>query len=273
MPDPIDPNRVQNLLSCHDPDESSEPKECRLDEPTQANGVSELESLVPEPSTQVCRALSVPTDGARSLVDKFKTRVPVVAASGQGTGGAPAVASSGGAPATASNEGTRQVPNVPADEPVYVDQSGPMTQPRTRGLGVATGVSIESTLQVRDFGGTLGLNLEYTPDDGLALYAVLPVDADDVEEGFDLGVSLTGNVAIGSGEWRGDFDNVGDSAGPFTDGAFRSPGYNPLTDDTGWAGLAGGVGDSPLPGGMHTNRTHYVEVVNVSRLINGAGSF
>ncbi|MCI0410207.1 MAG: hypothetical protein L0191_16895, partial [Acidobacteria bacterium] len=111
---------------------------------------------------------------------------------------------------------------------------------------VSTGISIDlSTINpfTSGGGGVRGLNLQFVPGEGLGLYEVRRREGARTA-GLDIGFAfLTGNVAIGSGPWAGDFlqgmaSYEGATAGAFgsTSGAF--PGLGPGAP--GWYGIQGG---------------------------------
>jgi RHS repeat-associated protein len=75
--------------------------------------------------------------------------------------------------------------------------------------GLSFGVSLDFTF-INSFlsggGGSVGINLQYTPDAGWGLYTY-STPADVRSEGFVVGASLQFNVAQGSGPWTGLFNN------------------------------------------------------------------
>jgi RHS repeat-associated protein len=100
-------------------------------------------------------------------------------------------------------------------------------------------------------GGSYGINLQYTSDAGWHLYTYgTPNDTGSV--GFLPGVSLTGNVATGNGDWTGPFESGNGSFGPFTGGYFQTPANQP---DPGYFGLTFGGALGP-PGLGFTSTTY-----------------
>jgi RHS repeat-associated protein len=112
-------------------------------------------------------------------------------------------------------------------------------------------------------GGTsFGVNMQYVPGEGYGLYTFsTPSDVHSV--GFDVGVSLTINRAIGSGPWSGDFYTAMGAIGPITFGAFGSPSDSlPATEPViGWHGMQVG-GTLGLPGAGVTT-TSYRQRINI----------
>jgi hypothetical protein len=101
-------------------------------------------------------------------------------------------------------------------------------------------------------GGAVGINLEWTWDDGLGFYLYKPTS--QVSEGFSLGASGQFNVAWGSGSWSGNSEGISGSIGNFTGGYFYSP-----DPSSGWQGvsLGWGVGPSGPPVGLGFTETYY----------------
>jgi hypothetical protein len=64
-----------------------------------------------------------------------------------------------------------------------------------------------------------------------------------------MGPSLTGNLAMGKGEWTGLFNNGGGSTGPVAFGFFSSPDNQP---EPGYSGLFFGWGKGPPGVGFTT---------------------
>jgi hypothetical protein len=101
----------------------------------------------------------------------------------------------------------------------------------------ATGISFEvSTINpiTSGGGGVYGLNLEYTSSSRWHLYTYgTPNDVGSV--GFLPGLSLTGNIATGSGDWTGPFQSSTGSYDIGTAGYFQTlsnlpgPGYQGLS--------------------------------------------
>ena len=90
-------------------------------------------------------------------------------------------------------------------------------------------------------GGSYGVNLEYTSDQGWGLYTYsTPNDVGSV--GFLAGPSLQVNIATGNGDWTGPFDSGAGSFGPVTGGYFHSPLEGP---DVGYYGWTIGIGKGP----------------------------
>jgi RHS repeat-associated protein len=114
-------------------------------------------------------------------------------------------------------------------------------------------------------GGSYGLNLQYVPGEGLALYGfVTPNDIASV--GFDVGGSLTINGAIGSGPWTGDFITAMGTVGSATFGGFGSPSDQLTGGDIGWHGIQGGV-TGGIPFGLGATTTTYSKLFDLSFLI------
>jgi RHS repeat-associated protein len=102
-------------------------------------------------------------------------------------------------------------------------------------------------------GGSIdGWNVQYVPGHGVGLYSY-STPADFGSAGFDLGLSLTMNTAIGEGNWTGDFLTGVGSVGDVAFGAFGSP-ANP--SELGWHGLQAG-GSLGLPLGVGLTDTNY----------------
>jgi RHS repeat-associated protein len=107
-------------------------------------------------------------------------------------------------------------------------------------------------------GGSYGLNLQYVPGEGLNVYSYA-TGANAGSAGFDLGVSVTGNIGLGSGAWTGDFENVAGSFGAATFGGYYTPGDQfpgPNDPGVGWYGLQGGL-SAGAPAGLGVTRTTY----------------
>lgn len=125
----------------------------------------------------------------------------------------------------------------------------------------AAGGSIEFTV-VAPFlsggGGTVGLNLQYTSDDGWGLFVYAPADAPS--GGLAAGFAAQANVATGCGPWSGDFKNAEGSFGPVGGGYFESTNMSPT--DPGWPGYAGAsLGFSVGPPGVSTTTTIYTPLI------------
>ncbi|MGM0557012.1 MAG: RHS repeat-associated core domain-containing protein [Myxococcota bacterium] len=107
----------------------------------------------------------------------------------------------------------------------------------------AVGFSIEGDVIapiLGDGGGTAGVNVQYTTNNGLGIYTVRPAP-DIASHGVSVGASLTGNIAWSpdGGVWTGPFDNY--SVGPVT--YFEAPETDQclmIDDGTGWTGWAAG---------------------------------
>ena len=114
-------------------------------------------------------------------------------------------------------------------------------------------------------GGAYGLNLQYVPGEGLALYGfVTPNDVASV--GFDVGASLTINGGIGSGPWSGDFITAMGTLGPATFGGFGSPSDQATANSIGWHGVQGGISGG-IPFALGATTTRYSKLVDLSFLI------
>ena len=129
-------------------------------------------------------------------------------------------------------------------------------------LSVAFGFSIEGSSVnpvTSGGGGAKGYNLEYTSDEGWQLYAVNPNDAPS--EGFLLGPSFTGNLAVGTGSWTGPFDNVAASYGPgmfgVTAGYFYSSSPVGGPDYPGYFGVTLGISGGPPGAGQYQTTYDY----------------
>ena len=68
--------------------------------------------------------------------------------------------------------------------------------------------------------------------------------------GVDVGASVQGNVAWGSGEWGGPFTQVSISIGTFTGSIFWSSGKG------GWMGTSWGIGGG-APAGLAVEKSNY----------------
>lgn len=124
----------------------------------------------------------------------------------------------------------------------------------------AYGISGEVTIVapiLSSGGGTAGLNLQWTREQGWAVYTYAPADVPS--EGFAFGAAGQLNVANGSGPWSGDFVNVEGSLGPVGGGRFWSPGIDPSASPTnsinGYAGYNFGASIGPVPYGLGMSRT------------------
>ncbi len=135
---------------------------------------------------------------------------------------------------------------------------------------MAQGFSIDvSTINPWSSGGGIiaGLNLEWVPGSGLGLYGYYTPPAAK-RAGFDAGIALTANAAIGSGPWTGDFlSAVGNFEG-LTFGGFgpavQQPSGGFAQSGTGWYGLqAGGSGGPP---GIAQYTTRYRPVIDLGFL-------
>ena len=135
----------------------------------------------------------------------------------------------------------------------YVGNS-PVNRTDPSGLWAA-GISFEfSTINPFSSGGggSYGINWEYTSSGGSHLYTYsTPNDVGSV--GWLPGVSLTGNVATGTGDWTGPFESGAGQVGFVTGGFFHSPNDQP---DPGYFGLT--LGAAMPPGfGLGFTRTTY----------------
>ena len=128
----------------------------------------------------------------------------------------------------------------------------------------ALGVSFDlSTIGFSSGGGSYGLNLEYVPGDGLGFYTFGTKD-NSTSAGFDVGASLTANVAFGSGPWSGDFLTAMGAYMLPTGGGFETPSSEfPGIDQPGigWYGIqAGAAIGSPGVGRTITNYTKQADL-------------
>jgi len=125
------------------------------------------------------------------------------------------------------------------------------------------GISVEGTI-VTPFssggGGTGGINLQYTSDNGLGLYAYRP--ASEPSSGLAAGGAIQLNVARGNGAWSGNFTNYEGNIGPYNGGYFRSSDLN--AGDTlggrkppeGYEGFSFGWGPGGPAGASETTTTY-----------------
>jgi RHS repeat-associated protein len=129
--------------------------------------------------------------------------------------------------------------------PPWDDNRVNLDAPETK-FGWAAGIELDGTfiMPTSGGGGQVGLNLEYTSDNGFGLFLVTPTSA--ASEGVGVGLSLNANVAVGHGSWAGPFENRNAGIGALGVGHFQSsPGsYGP---GEGYAGISVGVGKGPLP--------------------------
>jgi RHS repeat-associated protein len=120
------------------------------------------------------------------------------------------------------------------------------------GLGWGVGIEIDLSVimpMLSGGGGIVGVNLQYTSDTGVDIYWITPTSAPSY--GFSVGASCSLTFARGSGDWKGPFNSVGASVGPFGGSAFSSPTINP-----GWEGFGVGVGVG-APVGAYAAQTTY----------------
>lgn len=113
-------------------------------------------------------------------------------------------------------------------------------------------------------GGSYGLNIEYVPGEGLALYG-FATPFDQASVGFDVGASVTVNAAIGSGPWSGDFITTMGTIGGATFGGFGSPSNQLEGNSIGWHGLQGGISGG-IPLGAGVTLTRYKKLLDLSCL-------
>jgi RHS repeat-associated protein len=109
----------------------------------------------------------------------------------------------------------------------------------------SAGVAMGADMVIPGFGGgggSFGLNLQWTRDQGWALYAYGPDETDAF--GYSVGGSCQVNVAWGSGEWTGLFENYSASYKWISGGYFQSPDFW-SNDQPGYVGVSLGVGASP----------------------------
>jgi len=131
-------------------------------------------------------------------------------------------------------------------------------------LGYAWGFGLDfSTINPSSGGGgTYGINLEYTSEYGWELYGYYtPLDMPS--HGFEVGLALTANVAIGEGCWAGLFDTYTGSFGPVQGGFFHSPLEGP---DLGYYGVQLGVTTPDI--GIGGARVRY-EPLNIIKFLTG----
>jgi RHS repeat-associated protein len=130
------------------------------------------------------------------------------------------------------------------------------------GLEWGFGVSVEFDVVapfVSGGGGTVGLNLQYTSDEGTRLYSYEP--GSQASGGLALGGAFQVNAAWGNGGgWTGNFYNLGLSAGPGALTYFRG---DEVGDGPGWEGIAFGAGGG-LPLGLAATHTNYREIANLN---------
>jgi RHS repeat-associated protein len=100
-------------------------------------------------------------------------------------------------------------------------------------------------------GGSWGVNLQYTADNGLQLFTYSTES--NPSAGFQVGAGVQGNFALGHGEWSGPFDQAGVSLDIVTLGGFRSS--DGVSNASGYQGIAFGLGPG-LPGAGYTT-TNY----------------
>lgn len=100
-------------------------------------------------------------------------------------------------------------------------------------------------------GGSYGINWEYTSSTGSHLYT-FSTPNNVRSAGFLPGVSLTGNIATGNGDWSGPFESGAGSYGPITGGFFHTPANQP---GPGYFGLSFGGTFGP-PGVGFTETTY-----------------
>jgi hypothetical protein len=87
-------------------------------------------------------------------------------------------------------------------------------------------------------GGAYGINLEYTSTSGWHLYKYsTPNNTSSL--GFAPGICFSGNLAMGTGDWTGPFENGTGNLGPITGGYFQSP---PDESEPGYFGGSLGIG-------------------------------
>jgi len=103
-------------------------------------------------------------------------------------------------------------------------------------------------------GGSFGLNLEYTSNCGWNIYGYGTPENQD-SNGFSLGFSAQANVATGSGNWSGPFQDYMASYGLFGGSYFQSP-----TGQGNWQGLSFGFSAGP-PGAADTT-TNYTNLTS-----------
>ena len=111
-------------------------------------------------------------------------------------------------------------------------------------------------------GGIYGLNLQYVPGHGLALYGLHTPNREG-SFGLDLGIAATVNQAIGGGPWAGRFDSATGSYLLGTGAAFWSPDGDL---SSGWYGVQDGV-TFGLPVGLGLARTEYDKMIDFSFLM------
>jgi hypothetical protein len=96
-----------------------------------------------------------------------------------------------------------------------------------------------------------GINVAHPSDGGWNAYTyAMPNNSQSA--GFLPGISFTGNIAVGRGDWTGPIDNFGGAYGIYSGGAFQSSVSN---DASGYIGRYFGFGWGPPGVGMA--RTNY----------------
>lgn len=99
-------------------------------------------------------------------------------------------------------------------------------------------------------GGQYGLNLEYTQSSGWHLYKYYTPKSCSAG-GYLPGVSVTGNIAYGSGDWTGLFNNYSAAYDWMSGGFLNSPDFT----GGGYYGINFGWGKGPA--GFGTSVTNY----------------
>lgn len=174
----------------------------------------------------------------------------------------------------ASNGELGEIPvtGTPADEPIQLPEVAPMKLTLPSILSAlkthfetgtwAFGVSWDATSQTW-WGGSVGLNLQVT-DQGLGLYWYHPNPFGDTAamQGYAWGTSVQLNLAVGSGDWTGNFGNYDLGIGPVSGSVFTGDGTLDLNRTTGWNGVSVGAGVG-APFGLNSNTTYYHKIFSM----------
>jgi RHS repeat-associated protein len=106
-------------------------------------------------------------------------------------------------------------------------------------------------------GGTVGVNVQWTPDDGLVAWAVTPTEKPSW--GISAGIDVQAVFGLGSGSWAGPFESRGGSAGPFGVSTFNATDG----DSSSWSGVQGGLSIGPIPVGFFETETNYSPLLTI----------
>jgi hypothetical protein len=126
-----------------------------------------------------------------------------------------------------AGHGDRNHTSNPASLPEKVDGL-PLT---AQGLPDSVGATASVNWALGDQGGITGVNLQYTPTDGVGVYVISPNGA----EGLSAGAGVDVNAAWGHGSWESPPTTESFSVGPVS--AFTASG-----PDTAWDGFSAGAG-------------------------------